>query len=207
MDKITERLYPTWMQLPLPSNVERITALEEKPYLNRASNILERRLWPSPLYPNREIYWPKPNIEARAVRETILPLDYDDGFDDAEKIDRFFKTATPKGVVVWGLGCEEYGLYQGCYTNSFREWITTQLVFQPVCVLAVEQELCLIVEHATRFSVIGGDSSLIELFEEIWGGASVLRGDFLSYLEEGSVGFGAEDNEATKNWILPWCGW
>ncbi len=204
---MTDLKYPDWMDLPLPEFVERVSKEEELIYLEKAARIVETRSSAVPLYPERQIYWPKDFLSTRAIRGTILPLDHEEGCEDDLKIDTFFAKTAPKGVVVWGINFKHEGFYRGNYTNEFREWIATQLIVSPVCIMVEGADIVLLIDQQNHFSVLGASLKHIALLDETFGGPDVLRQDFKEYVEDGSVGFDAEDNTWAKENVFPWCGW
>ena len=190
----------------LPPYVSTLSVDEQLCAGLRLESIIVERLAPAPRYPRQTVWWPR-NLEARALREGILPRSRDEGFSDLDLLVRFFASYADGRVLIGDLGSSApIFRYVARYEERLCRWIKSELVSNPTCLLSLEDDLVLIADEQLRYSVIGGSREAINSLEKEYGGAQALRDQFVDYVNRGELGFDEGDREWACSFLIPWSG-
>jgi hypothetical protein len=168
---------------------------------------MQERPAPVDRYPQQLVWWTS-KLEARALPEGILPRSKEEGFDDFSHLISFFRLYSGGRVLIGNLGdAKPYFRFSGTYSPSLCRWIKSELLSNPTCLLSVADELVLIADEQLRYSSVSATPQIIAALEDEWGGANKLRDAFLTYVENGEIGFDDDDREWAKRFLTAWSGW
>lgn len=202
-----ESMAPKWSKRPLPKSIVRCKDSQANDYFQKFEGLVESRKCPSISFPEREIYWPNEELQARLIPEGILPLDKGDGYGHADALLQFFSRETPSGVVVWSAAAREQGAYRAKYSTEFTLWLRTELIASPIVVVSSNCDIVLIADEMQRFTVIGSNATTIAKLEGDFGGSDKLRAEVADWVDANSLGYGDSDREWAYMYPMRWSGW
>jgi hypothetical protein len=191
-------------------NVElRDLAPDERLEVQQRFDLLaSKRFAPSPKKPRHEVWWPKAPLDGRAFPEGIQPPDGDDRFNESARLVGFLNGVCGGEFYIANLSAPRpYFRHTGKLDGELAKWIRTRLVSNPTCLLASTLDVFLITDSKMDYSVIGGPPEVIERFEKRFGGASALRENFDSFVNQMRVGNGIEDMRWAQDYLQKWSGW
>lgn len=188
------------------ANIRAASAQEKIAIVAKGVRLIEKRSAPSRTYPHRVVDWPAPQLGARVFVGGIQLLDVEHGSDQASVVDHFLTARSPSGVAVWALGTEAGGVFVAQPPMDLvRNWILTDLILSPSVILSIDSELLLITDEQMRFSVLGASKAdLAELDQRLGGTANYCK-ILTQHIQNGEIGFGAEDIDWAKQFLHAWC--
>lgn len=193
------RNYPAWLR--------RLDIYEVEEAHERFWRLCEIRRAPSINDVCRSILWPRSDISARALPEGIIPLDSDFGFDHDMRLEAFFETHSPTGIIWWSFEAAHYGSFAGKYKYNMRSWLARELPFGTICGIAIDADIIIVADNDLRFSVIGASLEIIANLEDNFGGRNSLMHEFVRHIEAHDLGVGEVDSRWAAEYLMPWCGW
>jgi len=157
--------------------------------------------------PCAEFIWPRDGVFARAVPGDIHPLNREHGFDHAEKLERYFSDISPSGLIFWDYEVQYAGSYLGPYNEEMRSWVSGTLVATTWCVVSPDADVAVIMQRDLDASMIVGSQAVIAKLDDAFGGADVLRDNFIAYIEQGGFACSTRFAPWAFQHIFPKCGW
>ncbi|HEV7608791.1 MAG TPA: hypothetical protein VGO61_15725 [Steroidobacteraceae bacterium] len=181
---------------------------ERKEVQQRFDLLASKRFAPSPKKPRHEVWWPKAPLDGRAFPEGILPPEGDDAFNESVRLLGFLNGVCGGEFYIANLSAPRpHFRHTGKLDAELARWIKTRLVSNPTCLLASTLDVFLIVDSQMNYSVIGGPTEVIEKFEQRFGGAQALQGNFANFVAQMRVGSGIDDVKWAQDYLQKWSGW
>jgi hypothetical protein len=181
---------------------------ERKEVQQRFETLAGKRFAPSPKRPRHEVWWPKAPLDGRAFPEGILPPEGDETFNESARLLGFLNSVCGGEFYIANLSAPApHFRHTGKLDADLARWIRMRLVSNPTCLLASTEDVFLIVDSQSRYSVLGGSPEVIEKFEKRFGGAEALRRTFTDYVDLMRVGSGIDDLKWAQDYLVKWSGW
>ncbi len=197
-------------EIALPSNISKVGEKTKDILLARFDDLVELRRTPLDTNGRAKNYtfdWPSTKLTARPIPGGVLSLGEEDDYDFDRKIDEFCELENLSKCYFWGIGAQKYGIFAGNYNEKIRVWIKSELIFTPTIIMFEEQDVIFLSHEQWHMSVIGASEKIIESLESIFGGATKLKNNFLEWVNEGAVGYGAEGRQWAYEYPVKWCEW
>lgn len=185
-----------------------LTPAERVEVQQRFETLAGKRFAPTAKKPRQEVWWPKAPLDGRAFPEGIFASDGDSAFNEAARLVGFLNSTCPGEFFIANLSAPKpHFRHTGKLDEDLCRWIKTRLVSNPTCLLAGTLDVFLICDSQMRYSVLGANPDIIELFEKRFGGAAALQRTFASYVDQMRIGTGIEDVKWAQDYLQRWSGW
>ena len=196
-----------WSTRELPRSIRKLSEQDAHAYFKAFASMTEARPCPTASHNGREVDWPKAPLEIRAIPEGTMPLDEEEGYDHDKILSAFFSRNAPDGVVAWSIPATNQGAFKATYDSELVHWLRTELIASPLVIVSAAKDILLIANEQLRYTIVASSPEIVSDLEDEFDGPQAMRSTFADWVESNSLGFGDEDREWAKRYIVKWCDW
>ncbi|MER8887686.1 hypothetical protein [Mesorhizobium sp. M0816] len=148
------------------------------------------------IVPDRKLYAPKANIEARLLEGCLGVQGPTNGTWTEEMFDAFFRKHFVGGCYLWVESLAERSpepVFWAPYSPERRDWLyvyASELGMRPCGMMRADGRLAICADLDCDFTFVFGEFALIEIFDKAFGGRKKLCEEFLDFLETNEVDLG-----------------